>query len=328
MRYVLLTLLIMTIMTAQAQPKTEQSAVYIHNRPASFRSQFLQFIMSLIGLKHRTEKKITTKQFAQQAEALPKSMQKNFQVGINELMGRKIWTFKPNTETTAKVILYIHGGAFITSLTKYDWNLIERLSTKTQATIIVPDYPLAPAANCSDVYDYFDHLYTRMLSDFSHEKIIFLGNSAGGGFALGFAQKLRNENKPQPSQIILISPWLDITMSNPDIKDVAKNDKALGIKGLQMAGQLYAGTLKAKDYRVSPIYGEFSRLGKISVFIGTHDLFIADTRKLKNILDNAGIEISYFEYPKMFHVWVAVTNLKEAQHAIQQIASLINGHES
>lgn len=33
-----------------------------------------------------------------------------------------------------------------------------------------------------------------------------------------------------------------------------------------MAGQLYADTLDRKDYRVSPIYGDFSGLGKISLF--------------------------------------------------------------
>lgn len=313
----------MTTMKVRGQSQTERSMLYIHSKPASFKSQFLQFAMSVIGVKQRTEKRITTKNFAHQAVELPKSLLNKFKVSIKEFKGRKIWTFK-SKDTIEKVILYIHGGAFITSLTKYDWSFIERLIAETQATIIVPDYPLAPAANYSDVYKYFDHLYAGLLSDFSPEKIIFIGNSAGGGFALGFAQKLRNENKPQPSQIMLISPWLDITMSNPNIKDVDKKDKALGIKGLQMAGELYAGTLDAKDYKVSPIYGDFSRLGKISIFIGTHDLFLADVRKLKIMLSEACISFNYFEYPKMFHVWIAVTSLKESEHAIQQISSLIS----
>lgn len=41
-------------------------------------------------------------------------------------------------------------------------------------------------------------------------------------------------------------------------------------------------------------------------------------------MDDKNIPFNYFEYPKMFHVWVAVTGLKEAQHAIEQIAMLIN----
>jgi acetyl esterase/lipase len=324
MRYVLLTLFAMTVMTTQAQLNSKQSTVYIHNRSPSFKARFLQFMMWVINIKDRTEKRIVTKNFVQQPDELPKAIQEKAQVSLEEFKNRNLWIFKPNRQTKGKAILYIHGGAFITSLTKYDWSFIEKLISETQATVIVPDYPLAPASDYRDVYDYFDSLYTRVLSDFSHERIIFLGNSAGGGFALGFAQKLRNENRPQPSQIVLVSPWLDITMSNPDIREVDKRDKALGIKGLQMAGALYAGATDAKDYQVSPLYGEFSGLGRISIFIGTHDLFIADARKLRDILDNAGIESNYFEYPKMFHVWVAVTDLKESQHAIQQISWLIS----
>lgn len=125
-----------------------------------------------------------------------------------------------------------------------------------------------------------------------------MGNSAGSGIALGFAQKLRNENKPLPSQIILNSPWLDITMSNPNITETDKKDKRQSIKGLKMAGQAYAAGLDARDYRVSPLYGDFSGLGKISLFIGTHDLFLADSRKLKQKMKEQNIPINYFEYPK------------------------------
>src|SRR5690606_3466899 len=115
--------------------------------------------------------------------------------------------------------------------------------------------------------------------------IVFMGNSAGGGLALGFAQKLRNENRtqPQPSQLILISPWLDITLSNPDIRMVDKKDKLLSIKGLRMAAKAYASSVDGNDFRVSPIYGDFSGLGKISLFIGTNDLFVADARKFKGL---------------------------------------------
>src|SRR5688572_6354703 len=39
-----------------AQPQTKDPTVYIHSSPASFKSQFLQSVMSVIGIKHRTEK--------------------------------------------------------------------------------------------------------------------------------------------------------------------------------------------------------------------------------------------------------------------------------
>lgn len=322
-RFLLILILLITkTMTGQSQ--TDSSITYIHNYRPSFKSQFLQTLMAVLRKKNTIEKNITANKFSSKAAKLPKVLQMNFTTQVREVNQRKVWIFKPRHHNSQKVILYIHGGGYISNLTKYDWSFIQELLVKTNCSIVVADYPLAPTSNYKDVYDYFDKLYQNLLSETSSRDIILMGNSAGGGIALGFAQKLRNESNPQPSQIILISPWLDITMSNPEIIEIDKKDKLLGIKGLKMAGQAYAAELDARDYRVSPIYGDFSSLGQISVFIGTHDLFLADSRKLIHKMKEQKIPINYFEYPKMFHVWVAVTNLNESLHAIGRIATLVN----
>ena len=301
----------------------DNSITYIHNRNVSFMSQFSQVLMSFFRMKNIIERKVKTKKISNKPASLPKSLRRNFNLNLTDKKERKIWTFKPKSNVSKKIILYIHGGAYIYSIIKFHWKLIEALLLKTNATIIIPDYPLIPEASYYDVYDYVKEIYQELINKTSPENIIIMGDSAGGGFAMSFAQSLRNENKPQPSQIILISPWLDITMSNPEILDIDKKDRMLGIKGLQAAGKMYAGDINTKDYRVSPIYGDFFGLGKISLFTGTSELFIADARKLKNEMDKAGISINYFEYPKMFHVWFLVTCLKEAKHVIDQLAVLI-----
>jgi acetyl esterase/lipase len=298
---------------------------YTHPLSASFMSQFLQFAMSILGMKKAIEKKMKTNDFSHVAAGIPKSLQRNFEVSITKENDRKIWTFKPKQAASEKRILYIHGGAYISNISKYHWQLIEQLLFATNATIIVPDYPLAPTATCTDVLEMVEKVYDRMLETNDASNLIFMGDSAGAGLAFALAQKLRNDQKTQPNQLILLSPWLDITMENPDIQQVDKKDKMLSIKGLQMAGQAYTGNLDTKDYRVSPIYGNFNDLGKISVFIGTHDLFIEDSRKLKAMLEGQGIHFNFFEYPKMFHVWMVITSLEEAKAAIIQISDLVNG---
>lgn len=323
-RIIFLFLFIMVTIITNGQTRMDASINYIYNKPVSLRSQMLQSFMALARIKNVIENKMNKKEFSQKAASIPKSLQNNFDINISENNGYRIWTFKPKQNVSKKVILYLHGGAYILNILRFHWNFIEELLYKTNATIVVVDYPLAPDACYKDVYDCIEAVYLELLAEVSPQNIIFMGDSAGGGIALGFAQKLRNNNKPQPSQIILLSPWLDITMSNPDIIKVDKKDKLLGIKGLQMAGQAYAETLDMKDYKVSPIYGNFSGLGKVSVFIGTHDLFIADTRKMKYLMNKENIPINYFEYPKMFHVWALLTSLKESQHAIDQMALLIN----
>lgn len=54
--------------------------------------------------------------------------------------------------------------------------------------------------------------------------LILMGDSAGGGFVLALAQFMKQEEVPQPSQLILLSPWLDLSLSNPNIKEIDPSD--------------------------------------------------------------------------------------------------------
>jgi len=40
-------------------------------------------------------------------------------------------------------------------------------------------------------------------------------------------------------------------------------------------------------------------------------------------MEQHSLPIDLFEYPGMFHVWVAVTMLPEAKHALERIAALV-----
>lgn len=171
-------------------------------------------------------------------------------------------------------------------------------------------------------------VYEMLIKKFTSKHISLIGDSAGEGLALAFGQNLRNESLPLPQQLLLLSPWLDLTMSNPDISAVDVYNKILGRKGLQLAGESYAGNLALEDYRLSPIYGGFNQLPILSIFIGTHDLFIADSRKLKLKLEADKISFNYYEYPNMMHVWSVIPGLNEAKHSLEQIVKLVNQLES
>ncbi len=112
-----------------------------------------------------------------------------------------------------------------------------------------------------------------------------MGDSAGGGLALALAQKLKKDGMTQPQQIILLSPWLDVTMTNPEFKDREAGDPMLDIEGSQMAGKAYAGRLNTKNYLVSPMYGDLTGLAKISLFTSGKDMLIADVRKFRGHAD-------------------------------------------
>ncbi|MCK7540432.1 MAG: alpha/beta hydrolase [Marinilabiliales bacterium] len=61
---------------------------------------------------------------------------------------------------------------------------MKKLVSKTGATIVVPDYPLTPDAACKETYDFIEGLFTRLITDYPAKRIVFMGDSAGGG--IGF----------------------------------------------------------------------------------------------------------------------------------------------
>ena len=299
---------------------------YEHNESPSFQSKLIQATMGLFGMKNKIEKKMISNNFVKNPATPPKSMKKNFNVLEVEQNGRKVWTISPKEDKADVIILYLHGGAYMGNLSKQHWDLIEQLVTKTNTTMIVPDYPLVPKSNCTETYDFIGILYAKLLIDYPTKRIILVGDSAGGGLALGFAQQLRNQNRKQPNQLIILSPWLDVTMNNPGLNLIDKGDKMLSIRGLKSAGQKYAGNLDLKDYKVSPIYGDLTGLCKMSIFTGTYDILNADAQKCRQLLKDQQIKHNYFEYPKMFHDWVIITSLKESQDVITKVARLVNNY--
>lgn len=297
---------------------------YIHSEKISQMSHLMKFFMSIFGVNKLIENQIKSMKASPKAAFVPKKILKNYEVNENQINGRKIWTLKPKQNATEKVVFYLHGGAYVFNISNLHWNLIYEFLTKTNANFIIADYPLAPESTFNDVYDFLDKTYEELLKQISSENLIFMGDSAGGGLALSFAQKLRNENKQVPSQIILLSPWLDLSMSNPEISNVEKYDKILTVKGLKMAAKSYSDNTDLSNYLLSPLFGDFSNLATISIFVGTHEVFIYDIRKLKQLLDEKTISVNYFEYPKMFHDWHIITQLKESKKSIEQISDLIN----
>ncbi len=312
---------------AQKSTNVKMNIDYQHNRPPSFESKITQSIMGLLGMKKSMEKKMITNSFVKEPAKPTKSLMRNYDIEESQQNGRKVWVISPKANKSEVIILYLHGGAYMCNITYQHWNIIEQLISKTNATIIVPDYPLTPAAVCIETYDFIDVLYLKLITEYSTKRLIIMGDSAGGGLAVGFVQHLRNEKKMQPEQIIIFSPWLDVTMNNPNIELIDEKDKMLSIIGLKNAGQKYAGNLDLKDYRVSPIYGNYTGLCRISIFTGTNDILYADAQKCKQIMKDQLLKFNYFEYPEMFHDWVIISSLEESKVVISTVSKLINDYK-
>ncbi|MGD9676958.1 MAG: alpha/beta hydrolase fold domain-containing protein [Vulcanibacillus sp.] len=293
---------------------------------SSIESKLLSSILKYSNFKAYIDKVFDKEEFGKNdINQPPKRLYQNFNVDKDQTNGRNTFTISPKSKGSKTYILYLHGGAYINGFNRMHWNFFNRLINATNCTIIAPDYPVAPKYTYKDSFEMVKPIYKKLVSKVGGENIILMGDSSGGGFALALAQNMREDNIENAKQIILLSPWLDITMKNKDISLIDSIDPILSISGLIRAGKAYAGDTNPNNYLLSPINGPIDGLGKISIFIGTKDVLEADSRKFKLRAEEENVKINYCEYKDMIHVWIFF-NLPESKQAIEKIVSLINSN--
>lgn len=201
-----------------------------------------------------------------------------------------------NEETyTDTLIIYIPGGAYLNEPLKYHWKIINNLSKETDTPVIMPLYLKVPNYTCEQSYEAMMNFYLETIKTEGLERIIFIGDSSGGAMSLVLAQLIRDEHPEvlQPDDLILIAPWMDVSMENEEIKNYEPIDPMLDVYGAKDLGKRWAGDLDVHDPMVSPIYGTFENLGYITLMIGTRDMLYPDIDKFSKMLDEQGIEHTY-----------------------------------
>lgn len=192
-------------------------------------------------------------------------------------------------------VLYFHGGGFVDELRRPHWALVRELVVRARARVVVPAYILAPRGTADRTVPVAADLLSGLIESGGGGGTVLLGDSSGAGPALAAAQRLRDRTRTQPSRIVLVTPWLDVTMSHPDQVAVGADDPRSARSGLLEAGRLYAGTLPAEDPRVSPLRGTFAGLAPLTVFTGTRDVLAPDGRELVRRARAAGVEVEFHE---------------------------------
>ena len=202
-----------------------------------------------------------------------------------------------------RIVFYFTGGSYIDQPRTVQWVFLNALAEDLDCTIVVPIYPKLPDTNAESCIAALTDAYTEYMRGMVHGEIIFMGDSAGGGLALSLAMHLRDEGLEGPDKLILICPWVDVSLTNSDMYDYEKRDPALDSEQLRQLGDLWADELGPKDPVPSPLYGDLSRLGRITILTGSAELLYPDILLLDEKLTEQGIDHDLLSMKGMFHVW-------------------------
>jgi len=236
----------------------------------------------------------------------------------------QVFILNDQKSSSQMVILYIHGGAWTNQPLNLHWLFMDKMAQALNAKVIAPIYPKVPHFSYQDTYPKMLSLYKEILASIeSSNQLTIIGDSAGGNIALGLIQLLKRDGLPQPQDIILLSACVDMSLENPLIQEYEENDPMLASEGMEVITKIWAADKALKDPIISPIYGDFQGVGKITHFIGSHESLYPDAIQFDEKLTEQGIAINTFVYPKMNHVFV-VMPIPEAVDAQQKIINILS----
>lgn len=246
----------------------------------------------------------------------------NYEIKVDAFKGYEFCVFgDPKAKRT---VLYLHGGGFIYQPVIFHYRYCKLLANEIGACVIMPIYPLSPDHIFVDTLEWLEDFYKHIiLKRYNAKDLFFFGDSAGGGLIMSFCQKLLDDNLTLPKQMIAFSPCLDITFSNPDMLTYQDVDPMLAINDCRQKLLCYIGDGDVKSPYLSPIYADFKRLPKTSVFVGDHEVMIADARKWRDKLRGEKVDFNYYEYPFMNHVF-PLYPIPEAREVMELIKTLLN----
>ncbi|WP_431233077.1 alpha/beta hydrolase [Mycolicibacterium psychrotolerans] len=258
---------------------------------------------------------------------VPASLRRRCTVSIEKIAGFDVVTLVPHGAAhSGRHVLYFHGGAYVSPLITPHWWLLSALLDRTPAALSIPLYPRAPEYVVDDALSFLDAAVPS-LTDRYEGRLVYAGDSAGGGLALAQAIRQRDGAPGRtPDALVLFAPWVDVTMTNEGIAPLERRDSMLFPEQLRQCGAWWAGRRSSTDPLVSPLYANLSGLPPMWSFVGDHDLLLPDVVELRERVVASGGSCQLTVARGGFHVYVGAPWTPEARRAIDIAASVVGGN--
>lgn len=229
-----------------------------------------------------------------------------------------------------RVVLYLHGGAFLTCGVNSHSRISVALSKFADSPVLVVDYRLIPKHTLGmaldDCYDGYQWLRLR---GYEPDQIVLAGDSAGGYLALALAQRLQAEGET-PAAMVAISPLLqlekDPKLAHPNVyTDAMFPPKAFDALVALVARAAARNVVDGKPEDVyEPLDHIEPGLPRTLIHVSGSEVLLHDARLAARRLAGAGVPTEVRVWPGQIHDFQLATPLiPEANRSLRQIGEYI-----
>lgn len=209
---------------------------------------------------------------------------------------------KPQTGTSSDdIIVYIHGGAFISGRAGCSQGYISSLAKTSGCRTYALDYTLSPEVKYPVALNECLEAIDTLKRDNKDSKITIVGDSAGGNLCAAIAL----QRKDKIDCVILHSPVIDFSDT---IDRAAYNKDSIVVKkGLKDTfKKLYIGDYDPQDPNISPYFGNFESFPPVFITCDSAEGLYADSLYIFDRCEEAGVRSELVAMKGAFHAFATM----------------------
>ena len=224
------------------------------------------------------------------------------------------WVEKDGNPTD-RIVLYIHGGGFITGCSKARRGFIAYIAGKLSFNVASIDYRLAPEHPFPAGPEDCLAAYRELLDYFPADRIVLLGESAGGNLVLSLMVQIKQSALPCPAACFAIAPTVQYDRELPSYRDNLPTDCIV----TNLLDEMWDVYLQSRNETVlknpvaAPYHGDFTRCPPVVLWASTTEVLYDDSVLMFEKLKTQGVTTKLYLRRGMMHTWLIVPALSESK---------------
>ena len=233
--------------------------------------------------------------------------------------------FKKNQNS---VIIYVHGGGFVSGSSLSHLNIIKKLSDNYKQNIVSIDYSLSPEKKFPKSIFEIVSIYKYYSKKF--KKIYIGGDSAGSNLVLSSVNYLKSKKLNLPNKIFLFSPNLDLSFSllNNQVDDFYQSNNLNSSKLYKerINQYYYDKKFNINSKYLSPLFSDFTNYPEVLIQVSNTEVLIDESKYLFQNLLKYKVKADLQIWSNLPHVWHLYSFLPDSKKALEKVNNFLKNN--
>ncbi len=228
--------------------------------------------------------------------------------------GRRIYcrVHRPRTDKLLPVAIYFHGGGwYFSSVDTHDC-VARTYAAAGEIAVISVDYALAPEAKFPQAVEECVAVAQHIAShaaiwNVDGERLLLIGDSAGGNLALATALALRDRKGPLLRGVLAAYPVCDCDFDTPSYREFADGPPLTADKMRFFWTSYVTNAADMLHPWAAPLRADLTQLPPVLLHVGELDILRSEVEALANKLARSSVRVNFEIFPGLAHGFMRAT---------------------